>query len=170
MGVESTRELFGEHRLAVYQDLLSLRPVRNLYDWYRSQYEALGQRNGTEESDASMLPIVLDASDVIQHPKVVWEYAKLIGLNTTKVRSEWNAFTPEQFAAQPNEMVKVFARTLTTSTGLVKERAPVDVDIEVEAKQWREQWGEEVAKMLEDAVKEAMPDYEYLVSKRLRPS
>jgi hypothetical protein len=58
--------------------------------------------------------------------------------------------------------------TLRASKGIIKEKAPATVDIDVEAEKWKEEFGPEAAAMVEKAVRDAMPDYEYLKERRLK--
>jgi hypothetical protein len=57
--------------------------------------------------------------------------------------------------------------TLSASTGIIKDKTPTAVDVDAEVKQWKEEFGEEVAAKLETLVRDAMPDYEYLRSRRI---
>jgi hypothetical protein len=61
----------------------------------------------------------------------------------------------------------VMLSTLLGSTGVIKDKTPTVVDVAAEAKQWKEEFGEELAYMLETTVRDAMPDYEYLRSRRI---
>jgi hypothetical protein len=43
----------------------------------------------------------------------------------------------------------------------------VSIDIDAEAAKWKVEFGEEIAQMIEKAVRDSMPDYEYLKARRI---
>ena len=59
--------------------------------------------------------------------------------------------------------------SLSASKGVIKDKAPANIDIAAEAAKWKVEFGEEVAQIIEKAVWDSMPDYEYLKSKRITP-
>lgn len=143
----------------ILETIASMRPVRNLYDFYKRHFEARGE---------SIWPIVIDASDIIQNPDVLKEYCKTIGLETSKMVSEWEAYEiPDGEDFFVSTAIKQMLITVAGSKGLVKDKAPTDINIDNEAKAWRHKFGEDAGAMIERWVRDAMPDYEYLRSKRL---
>ncbi|KKK26964.1 hypothetical protein ARAM_006060 [Aspergillus rambellii] len=130
---------------------MDLKRIRRLFDWF--------------ESDAGTLPpVLLDADDVIRQPEVVRRYCQMVGLDPTKVRFTWTA--GEEI---DNNLVRAtFMRTLKESSGVIMEKAPDVVDIEHECQKWKEEFGEEMGRELQNLVEEVVPDYEYLKAKRLR--
>ncbi|PLN86128.1 hypothetical protein BDW42DRAFT_108484 [Aspergillus taichungensis] len=145
---------------------MTLRWTRALYDW-----AAVQRRESGGESSA---PIVIDAHEVIHDPAAVERFCEAAGLDREAVRFEWAGEKGESkhVKAATNEMqvaaAKVTQGTLDQSSGIVKDKAPATVDIAVEAEKWRGEFGEEVAKMIETAVLESMPDYEYLRKRCIR--
>ena len=57
--------------------------------------------------------------------------------------------------------------SLNSSDKVNLDKVAGDVDIDVEAAKWREEFGETAGDRLETNVREAMSDYEYMRSKRL---
>ncbi|KAJ5948575.1 hypothetical protein N7454_001882 [Penicillium verhagenii] len=61
----------------------------------------------------------------------------------------------------------VMLSTLENSSGIVRDKAPEDVDIDAEAAKWRVEFGEEIGGLVEEYVRKSMPDYEYLKARRI---
>ncbi|CAG8975510.1 hypothetical protein HYALB_00012286 [Hymenoscyphus albidus] len=58
--------------------------------------------------------------------------------------------------------MKVMLSTLLESYGVRKDKTSDGIDIDVEAKKWCEEFGEESGKDIEKRARDAMPDYEFL--------
>ncbi|KAA8649746.1 hypothetical protein EYZ11_001684 [Aspergillus tanneri] len=146
---------------------MTLRFSRMLYDWC------------LEQNDPEARPVILDAYDVIHHPEVVAQYCDQAGLDSSKLKFEWDHTSSNKgtgaYARQRTEQrglfnpeaTKIMVSTLTGSSGLVKSKTPEKVDIGLEVAKWKDEFGEEIAKKIEQRVREAMPDYEYLNARRL---
>lgn len=131
---------------------MSFSETRELYDWYTDYHEACGDQNNA---------ILLDAHDFILHPNIAQKVAEAIGLDKSKVQQTWSPNT--------NNMTPVhqaFRQTVRNSTGIEKERAPEHIDTAKEAVKWKEEFGAVGAALIASCVKAAMPDYEYLRTKR----
>lgn len=131
---------------------MSFSETRELYDWYTDYQEACGDQNNA---------ILLDAHDFILHPNIAQKVAEAIGLDKSKVQQTWSPNT--------NNMTPVhqaFRQTVRNSTGIEKERAPEHIDTAKEAVKWKEEFGAVGAALIASCVKAAMPDYEYLRTKR----
>ncbi|KAI1421983.1 hypothetical protein F5Y12DRAFT_660979 [Xylaria sp. FL1777] len=129
--------------------------VRALYEFYSHYF-----------GENSMWPIVLDADDVIKYPELVMKYAGLVGLDPDKLKFSWEKVSQEKID-QMESIVQVMLGTINASTGVDKGKIAGKLDIDAEAKKWRVEFGEEGGKKLERWVQDAMPDYEYLRSRRL---
>ncbi|KAF7162396.1 hypothetical protein CNMCM6106_009370 [Aspergillus hiratsukae] len=148
---------------------MSLKWTRMLYDWCLEQPGLTGK------------PLVVDAQDVIHNPQVVVRYCEETGLDRDLVQFEWERKQEApgsktlSHESQKNEPdggfdkagERIMLSTLINSTGIIKDKTPTAVDITAEASQWKEEFGDEVATMLEKMVRDAMPDYEYLRSRRI---
>jgi hypothetical protein len=146
----------------------TLKWTRLLYDWY-CQRRAKPCSN---HNDGVCFPLLLDAEDVINHPEVVVRYCELIGMDRTKLKFEWSSEVPEGTSNLPNGATQktpeaVMKATLKQSSTLLKEKAPVGLDMALEAERWKKEFGNDLAKQMEDWVQNAMPDYEYLRARRL---
>jgi hypothetical protein len=61
-----------------------------------------------------------------------------------------------------------FKSTINASKGIIKGMDARSLDIEAERMKWTAEWGEKEAGNLERYVKDAMSDYNYLLSHRTR--
>lgn len=154
----------GERSARDLELALTLHWARTLYDWYMEQKAA------TESSDGNhsdLFPVVLDADDVINEPRVVKKFAETIGLDIDQLRFTWGV-EDEEVSEDPKSKMKARMRnTLNASTGIKKDKAATNIDIDVEAAKWLAEFGPEDGATVERLVRAAMPDYEYLRAKRL---
>ncbi|KAJ5134909.1 hypothetical protein N7448_000071 [Penicillium atrosanguineum] len=151
---------------------MSLRWSRMLYDWCM------------EQPDVPTPPPVIDAHDLIHNPEVVLKLCEQTGLDKNVVQFEWdqndakksdkwaqtgdpNVKTDEH--ALHNRAASIMLSSLEASKGVIRDKAPANIDIAAEAAKWRIEFGEEAAQFIEKAVWDSMPDYEYLKSKRITP-
>ncbi|KAI1439188.1 hypothetical protein GGR50DRAFT_684948 [Xylaria sp. CBS 124048] len=146
----------GRHKPELYETEGTLKFVRGLHDFYVNHF-----------GKDSIWPLVLDADDIIETPEIVAKYAGLVGLDASKLKLSWDKITQEKYE-QLIPAEKVMLSTIHASTGIIKEKAAGNIDIDVEAVKWRAEFGEEGAKNLVRWVRQMMPDYEYLRSRRLR--
>ena len=144
--------------------------IRNLYDFYSKHLTkksstpcnpSTGSRN-QPSSDELSWPIIIDADDYIKHPNLVKRLAVAIGLDVSKLQFSWAAAPSEK---PSDEMLK----TLLSSSGVEEDKLARGLTMEAERPKWVEEFGEESADRLERQVRDALPDYEYLVSKRVLP-
>ena len=146
----------------------TLKWTRMLYDWCCQHTTELY----TNQNDDAQYPLVLDAHDVINHPEVVIRYCDLIGMDRTKLKFEWSSEAPKTTSDLSNKTTQkspeeVMKATLRQSSSLLKEKAPMVIDIVSEAKKWKEEFGNDLGEQMEDWVQNAMVDYEYLRARRL---
>ncbi|KAJ5770627.1 uncharacterized protein N7511_002678 [Penicillium nucicola] len=148
---------------------MSMTWTRRLFDW------------AMEQPDAPTQPLVIDANDVIHNPAAVLRFCELAGLDPACVQFEWGAGGKklENVAvggdgAMDADTLKreetaaaVMLATLEKSSGVIKDKQPSDVDVEVEVAKWKVEFGDKVAAMLEKATRDSMDDYEYLKARRV---
>lgn len=137
---------------------MSMAWSRKMFDW------------ALEQSGGKVMPLVIDAHDVIHNPGAVLRFCEKVGLDKDVVRFEWDV-APMSEGWGKNDLdraARVMYSTLEASKGIVKDKAPVTVDIKVEAEKWKAEFGEEVAGLIEKSVWDAMPDYEYLRERRVQ--
>lgn len=101
-------------------------------------------------------------------PEVIFKFSKLVGLNPTKLKFEWKPATDVELSNLPNDMARRMLSTLTASSGIMIEKTSANIDIDQEAKRWRDEFGQETGGHMERWVRAAMPDYEYMRARRLR--
>ncbi|KXX82732.1 hypothetical protein MMYC01_200850 [Madurella mycetomatis] len=142
---------------------MTLTWTRKLYDW-----------SMTQQPDTP--PLIIDANDVIHNPDSVLRFCEAAGLDKNFVQFEWggeNDKNPTDGWDNPGmpidrQVAEIMLSTLEASKGLVKDKAPTKVDIKVEAEKWKDEFGDDVAGVIEKAVWDAMPDYEYLWARRVQ--
>lgn len=148
---------------------MSFRWSRLMYDWC------------LEQPDVPTPPPVVDAHDLIHSPEIVLKLCDQTGLDKESLQFEWhgNDHKKSQNWAAPTEVANeeelamhrraasIMLSTLEASNGIVLDKAPDHVDIAAEAAKWKAEFGEEVAGLIEKAVWDSMPDYEYLKARRL---
>jgi len=148
---------------------MNLHWTRMLYDWCM------------EQPDVPTPPPVIDAHDLIHHPEVVLQFCEQTGLDKTVVQFEWdqnevkksekwrgsdpNADATEQ--EMKGRAASIMLSSIEGSKGVIKDKAPANIDIAAETAKWKVGFGEETAHIIEKAVWDSMPDYEYLKSKRI---
>ena len=154
----------------VIPTFLTLHWNRTLYDWFKEQSATTTTAhngNAHKDEDASW-PVVLDADDIMTEPGVLLRLCEITGLDATKLRYSWDQANKEKMENM-NPMEKCMLSSLLASSGIDKSKTAASLNIETEARKWREEFGEERGAILEKYVRDAMPNYEYLKSKRLRP-
>ncbi|KAJ8110781.1 hypothetical protein OPT61_g6455 [Boeremia exigua] len=126
---------------------MTLRPSRDLYDWYLNCGDAVH-------------PQVIDADDIINDKDAVRHICTTTGLDPEAVTYEWET------REETNPMKAVFLSTLNASTGIIPSLAACSLNFETEKAKWKAEFGEEDGEDLAKFVLDAMPDYEYLLSRR----
>lgn len=151
--VRTQKKIFADSRPsnARFVALLTLRYSRALYDWYSTH-------------EHGMAPKVIDADDIMNNPAAVRQLCNETGLDPNAVQYEWE--TREE--ADP--MKVHFLSTLNASKGIKSGLQARDLDIETEKTKWVEEFGQQDADDLAKTVYEAMPDYEYLLKRRVKGS
>lgn len=137
--------------------------ARNLY----SLYKDVIFKNTTTHDTEDVWPIVLEAESVLCNPALIRKYCKLVGLEEEKLKFTWNA-AAEGDDLLRNPVASRMSDTLNASTGLIKGKLTTEIDLDVEAGKWREEFGEVVGEKIERWVRDAMPDYEFLKARGLR--
>ncbi|KAF2810312.1 uncharacterized protein BDZ99DRAFT_570901 [Mytilinidion resinicola] len=156
-GAEAAR---SQH--AVNQVEMSVHWSRALYDWYTHQPEESGS------NDDATWPVILDADDVIEDPDLVRKYSRMVGLDPSRLKFAW-ASASEDELNKMDDMARRMTSTLDASTAIVSGKTSIGLDIDEEAKKWKVEFGEEEGERIERLVRAAMPDYEYMKARRLRP-
>ncbi|OAA34784.1 hypothetical protein NOR_08296 [Metarhizium rileyi] len=137
--------------------------TRDLYDFYVQRRGHLPCSPGQRDE----WPIVLDADDVIAHPRTVSVYCEKLGMDPRQLRYTWDQVGPEHMSRMRVEQV-IMRSTLYASTGVMQNKTSDGLDIADEVNKWKTEFGVPAAEHIEMLVRGAMPDYEYLRAKRLR--
>lgn len=110
---------------------------------------------------------MLDADDIITEPEVVRRYADILGFDREKLRFEWDVASEEE-VGKMGPMERRMRSTLDASKGIVEGKTAKGLDLDNEARKWKQEFGEELGQEMESLVQDAMSDYEYLRSRRMR--
>jgi hypothetical protein len=156
----------------------SLRWSRLLFDHLRSSTH-LKQSSSTRVDSAhstqsarfqpeivATRPYVIDAADVENNTyATLAAVCRLLGIEFSGGNSTYLSYfsrAAEAFKkAIPDSLLKVFGSSVLSTSAY-------SIDIDREMVQWREEFGDQAAKMLKAKVEDDMPHYEYLKSFRLR--
>ncbi|KAI8649023.1 hypothetical protein NCS55_01475700 [Fusarium keratoplasticum] len=128
---------------------------RTLFDFYEAEHGSGGER-----------PLVLDADDMMTSPELMSKYARLAGLDPDKLRFSWEKASQEELSNM-SAMARMMLSSLSASDSVNLDKVAGNLDIAKEAAKWRVEFGDEDGSKLESWVRAAMPDYEYMRSKRL---
>jgi hypothetical protein len=131
-----------------------------MYDWY---IEYLKRERPTN----TLWPIVLDADDIMTNPELVRHYAKLIGMDPTKLKFTWAPGTTPKSVGLRETLVGHMTTTINASAGIVEGKTSAGLDLDTKISQWKVEFGEETGIHLEKLVRDAMPDYEFMLSRKL---
>ncbi|EED18828.1 hypothetical protein TSTA_125420 [Talaromyces stipitatus ATCC 10500] len=129
--------------------------MHHLYDFYVSK--------GIE-------PLVVESDDVISSHEVVIDYAHHIGLDTEKLHWNWSPASEKQLEMGGNSRLQRFLGTIMSSSGVMNDKMAKNLDLAVERKKWKQEFGGLIGEKMVEWVEAAMEDYEYLKERRLRPS
>ncbi|KAI9034812.1 uncharacterized protein KD926_005450 [Aspergillus affinis] len=146
----------SDHGRKFFQKAMALRWIRKLYNFYAQHFS-------NSQHDQVPWPVVIEADDIITQPEILIKLCDITGLDSSRIRLSWEKkCTDEPLAWQ------VFRGTLYESTKLDPSKVVGDVDLDKESVKWREEFGDVVGRRMETSVREVMPDYLFLKSKRLR--
>ncbi|CBX90443.1 hypothetical protein LEMA_P065690.1 [Plenodomus lingam JN3] len=127
----------------------SLRFSRELYDWYLKQGE-------------ETQPKVIDADDIMTDKAAVGQLCLETGMDPDSVQYEWAT------REEPHPMKAIMLDKICSSTGILPGLTAQGLTLEAEKAKWKTEFGEEDAELLAKHVQDAIPDYEYLHSRRVR--
>lgn len=147
-GSDSSRKEWKARKLQ-----MSMKWQRDLYDWYCSQ--------DTEEA------IVLDADDIMTNRDIMVKYAKMIGIDPTRLRFSWDVESTDEDWGEFKSEWKRMRSTIRSSSGVLEGKTSAGLVVEEEVDKWKAEFGDEIAGDLETWVKDAMPHYEHMKAKRL---
>ncbi|KAM7210030.1 hypothetical protein V8F06_014587 [Rhypophila decipiens] len=138
------------------------------YKWTRSLYEWCSEN----QASGANRPLILDAHDIILDPGIVLKFCEETGLDKSVLQFEWESQPTGEFGHENRGYVKdaanLMTATLRGSKGVMKDKAPLEIDIAKEAEKWKVEFGKEAGEKLEVAVTAAMDDYEFLRERRIK--
>jgi hypothetical protein len=110
---------------------LTLRPSRDLYDWYVQNEDRTGRK-----------PRIIEADDIMNNPAAVRQLCLETGLDPDAVQYEWEERTVE------NPVMASFLTTINASKGIVQGLDSSNLDIEAEKVKWKKEFGEQTGEEL----------------------
>lgn len=110
----------------------------------------------------------MEADDVLSKPQVILKFSKLVGLDSTKLKFEWKPDTYTNPSVFSDDVGRRMLSTLRASSGIMLEKMSTNIDIDSEAEKWCVEFGDEIGRHMERAVRAAMPDYEYMKARRMK--
>lgn len=147
----------GENKTPSKEILLlscTLRWSRMLYEWFL--------HHGAPRTK----PLIIDAQDFMRGKAIVEELCREADLSADAVIDQWPKATEEELHSMP-PFVAELKKDILGSEGLIPRSATRDVVLEQEEGNWKSEFGEEVATLLNDLVRRTMPDYDFLRSKAI---
>ncbi|KAK4982813.1 hypothetical protein LTR66_009082 [Elasticomyces elasticus] len=144
--------------------VMTLHWSRSLYDWYTQHL----CKTDTKPNGDVTWPLVVDADDIMTKPEVMIRLCEILGMDPTKLQFTWKPASDVELAQLPS-IRKIMLSTLLASAGVIREKSSIDLDIDVEAEKWRSEFGQREGEKMEKWVRAAMPDYEFMKARRLRP-
>jgi hypothetical protein len=142
--------------------IMSLHWQRDLWQFYAEKPTVEFQTNGHIQ-----FPIILDADDIITNPELVIGVASAMGLDPDLVKFQWNKVEDDKVGDKKKFR---YWSSMRASTGILKDKAAgASLDISLEVKKWEAEFGAETARNIETWVQLAMPHYDYLHVRRLKP-
>lgn len=165
----------------MFRSEMTWRWTRRLCEWYwfhdeernRTRIATSSESAEQRHTQATACPIILDADDIILSPSVVTRYCSLVGLDASLCRFEWPAASAEEQESM-SFIERRMKSSLLSSTGLIVQgktakTAETPDLLETEKKAWKAEFGDEEAAKIERWVRDALPDYEFLRERRLKP-
>jgi hypothetical protein len=137
--------------------------TRTLYDWYTQYF----QTSEIKSSKDIIWPILLEADDIMLEPKLVFEYAKIIGLDPTKLKFSWTPKRKEELD-KLWDVEKRMLSTISASAGILEGKTASGIVIDDEVVKWKGEFGEDEGAKIERWVRGAMMDYAYLKARRFK--
>ena len=139
---------------------------RTMYEWFVNNLDTAESQSTAQP--ATEWPIIIDADDIMLEPEIVLKYSKIVGLDSARLKFAWTAAGDEELDKMSKSMRRMRS-TIDTSTGIVEGKTAANLNIDEEVRKWREEFGEEEGRKMERWVRAAVPDYEYMRARRLRP-
>ena len=128
---------------------------RQLYDWYMSKRGSL---------QLAGLPIIVDADDIMEQGPTINKLCELLNMNSQMVLYQWEITQPPSDTTYRKAS---FMSGLWNSTCIDSSRSARGIDLAAKHKEWQDSFGLITADKLRSLVEEAMPDYEYLKSRKV---
>lgn len=126
---------------------------QQLYDWFLS--------NSTDESS---MPIVIDADDILDKSSTIKKLCSSLGMDTQHIPDKWDVIqAPENAGCRESK----FMGDYWNSTSIDSSKSSRGLDMAAKYTKWQADFGPDVANELLNIVEKAMPDYNYLKSKKL---
>ncbi|KAL0569869.1 hypothetical protein V5O48_012088 [Marasmius crinis-equi] len=138
-------------------------PVAASFLWERlvfDSFKSFEESRAATEGRVAKPPIVVDGEKLVKDPHgQMKKLCEALDLDEEHISYSW-----DRPGWATSKLDQAFAGTFSGSTGVIPD-AKFDraLDTREEMQRWVEEWDEATARMLEEMVNAAIPDYEYLV-------
>ncbi|KAL0571676.1 hypothetical protein V5O48_010277 [Marasmius crinis-equi] len=131
-------------------------PERLVFDAFKSFEES----KALAEGRAARVPIVVDGDKLLQDSQgQMKKVCEALGLDEGQISYTWDRPGLEE----NTKVAEAFFGTINSSTGIFPaEKSAAPLDMQEEVKTWAKEWDISTAQTLEEKVRAAMEDYEYL--------
>lgn len=126
---------------------------RQLYEWFLS--------NSTGESS---MPVVVEADDMLEKSSTIEKLCPLLGMDTQYIPNKWDVIQAPDNAGR-RELS--FMGDYWKSTSIDSSKSSRGLNMSAKYTKWQADFGSGVADELLIIVEKAMPDYNYLKSKKI---
>ncbi|KIK70300.1 hypothetical protein GYMLUDRAFT_255450 [Collybiopsis luxurians FD-317 M1] len=150
--------IVGGSRLTELSLMATYRWQRIIYDFYRAYY------NKTDPEGKRDWPIVIDGDKLVEDTEgQMKKFCALVGLTESEIEYSWDSLGRSE-----NRLLDAFVGTINESTGVIKAPDSSKIpNLDEQVKRWTDEWNEEVAQNMKEAVESSLQDYEYLKARSL---
>lgn len=136
---------------------------RQMHDWYLAR-AVESQTGSDDDTDATMMPIVIEADDMLEEKATIDKLCDMLGMDKACVPREWEVIQAP-VGAGCRELK--FMSGYWNSTAVDRSKSSRGLDLAGRRETWKREFGDEVGEELWRLVLAAMPDYEYLKGRRI---
>ena len=110
------------------------------------------------------MPIVIDADDILDKSSTIKKLCSSLGMDTQHIPDKWHVIqAPENAGCRESK----FMGDYWNSTSIDSSKSSRGLDMAAKYTKWQADFGPDVANELLNIVEKAMPDYNYLKSKKV---
>ncbi|KAK4495363.1 hypothetical protein PRZ48_013694 [Zasmidium cellare] len=146
-----------EVKMALISAHLTLSWTRKLWQFYESK---------------GVPSLIIDADDLVMKPQATTQaLAEWVGFDKNALQYTWTEASDNERAAKEAAMRRMLS-SLDASAGVTVDPSKLAKNVgsaEEQMPKWRKEFGDVMAEKMWRSIERTMPDYEYLMERRLRP-